>query len=247
MIAELNTVVPNFYLVADPPTATPLAPYFDNQSTKLDYYLHMPSMWGTRVQNVALGSTYASLRDAARQLIESVPAGTAPAVDSTLSDEKITYYESVWSENTRSWTRQPSLNNIDGDIYFNLAGFSPLTNTIDNSTVNSVNYSFGSSGNLYDIGGNRTAAVDQMLWHIRLPAIGNTIARVWNTLYTEGRKVAFLDENYNNEQYCTIGTQSVLGVINNAQEIVGGVYAVNGAADFANAAATSSSIITANG
>jgi len=41
LISELNTVVPNFHLIADPPANVPGAPYFDRDTTtNLDYFLH---------------------------------------------------------------------------------------------------------------------------------------------------------------------------------------------------------------
>lgn len=46
MIAELNTVIPDFHLIVDPPEdekEVPNIPYFDEYSTNLNYYLHMPA------------------------------------------------------------------------------------------------------------------------------------------------------------------------------------------------------------
>jgi hypothetical protein len=40
MTAELNAVVPTFHLVLDPPSEAPIAPYFDRDTTNIDYYLH---------------------------------------------------------------------------------------------------------------------------------------------------------------------------------------------------------------
>ena len=41
MIAELNSVVPEFALVVEPPTAEPISPYFDEDSTNVKYNLHI--------------------------------------------------------------------------------------------------------------------------------------------------------------------------------------------------------------
>lgn len=49
MIAELNTVVPAFDIVADAPSVVPVAPHFDTQSTDVYYKLHVPTQWGFRV------------------------------------------------------------------------------------------------------------------------------------------------------------------------------------------------------
>lgn len=42
MIAELNTVIPDFNLVIDPPSKGAM-PYFDKHSSNLNYYLHLPT------------------------------------------------------------------------------------------------------------------------------------------------------------------------------------------------------------
>ena len=41
MIAELNAVIPTLHLIVDKPTAFPTTPYFDRDTTNIDYYLHM--------------------------------------------------------------------------------------------------------------------------------------------------------------------------------------------------------------
>jgi hypothetical protein len=41
MIAELNAVVPTFHMVNLEPSASALPPYFDKDTTNIDYYLHM--------------------------------------------------------------------------------------------------------------------------------------------------------------------------------------------------------------
>ena len=51
MIAELNTVVPTFDVVADAPTASPLAPHFDGDSSNVYYKLHWQPSWGLRVKS----------------------------------------------------------------------------------------------------------------------------------------------------------------------------------------------------
>ena len=43
MIAELNAVIPTLHMVVDSPTAVPTTPYFDRDTTNIDYYLHMQS------------------------------------------------------------------------------------------------------------------------------------------------------------------------------------------------------------
>ena len=52
MIAELNTVVPNFTITADAPNDNK-APHFDKHSSDLNYNLHMPSQWDFRIKEAA--------------------------------------------------------------------------------------------------------------------------------------------------------------------------------------------------
>jgi hypothetical protein len=49
MIAELNTVVPNFAVSPDAPTKLPMSPHIDENSTNLNINLHLPTQWGFRV------------------------------------------------------------------------------------------------------------------------------------------------------------------------------------------------------
>lgn len=50
MIAELNSVVPSFGIVADAPTESPLQPHFDQNSTNVYYKLHWQPQWGFRLK-----------------------------------------------------------------------------------------------------------------------------------------------------------------------------------------------------
>ena len=83
LVAEMNTVVPNFHLVADPPSTTPAAPYFDGNSTNLDYYFHVQTPYGSRI---------------------------ATATDA-LTDQKIVYKEALWDSVNHRYT-EGFLNNL---------------------------------------------------------------------------------------------------------------------------------------
>ena len=59
MVAELNTLTPNFDIAAEPPTMTPIPPHFDTDSTNMYYKVHWQPQWGFRVKaasNKILGS-----------------------------------------------------------------------------------------------------------------------------------------------------------------------------------------------
>lgn len=57
MIAELNTVVPNFVMTLDSPSEMSEAPHFDEQSSDLNYNLHMPAQWDFRVKAAENGNS----------------------------------------------------------------------------------------------------------------------------------------------------------------------------------------------
>jgi hypothetical protein len=50
MIAELNAVVPTLHMVVDKPTTVPVTPYFDRDTTNIDYYLHMQADYGAQIK-----------------------------------------------------------------------------------------------------------------------------------------------------------------------------------------------------
>lgn len=52
MVAELNTVVPNFTMTLDAPGELPEAPHLEEESN-LNYNLHMPAQWDFRVKQVS--------------------------------------------------------------------------------------------------------------------------------------------------------------------------------------------------
>ena len=212
LVAEMNTVVPNFHLVADPPSTTPAAPYFDGNSTNLDYYFHVQTPYGSRI---------------------------ATATDA-LTDQKIVYKEALWdSTNHRYIVVESDPNGTPGDIYYNRAGFRKdvrhfvdqgkyytTTEASQLTSIDSINYTYGSTGRLYEgSDGNGHTADDVLLWHIYLPSIGNAICEVWDYMFTTARKLQVLDETFNNSSYCTWDTGSILGIGNSMRAYIGRVYA----------------------
>jgi len=96
LVAELNTVVPNFHLVLDPPTANPVGPFFDGQTTNLDYYMHVQMPYGWRINE------------------ETDPA---------YSDQKIRYRKAVYDEYNKKWSYDQNEEKVNGAIFYNRAGF----------------------------------------------------------------------------------------------------------------------------
>lgn len=217
LVAELNTVVPNFHLVLDPPTANPVGPFFDGQTTNLDYYMHVQMPYGWRINE---------------------------ETDPTYSDQKIRYRKAVYDEYNKKWSYDQNEEKVNGAIFYNRAGFLKETRskveigkyyTLDEQqqngyqTVDSINYTMGRTGRLYQ-GTDNTPGVakdDLLLWHVYLPSIGNAICDVWDYMFTTDRKLNFLDENAANRNYVTYDTGSVLGVANSLRFYIGRVWDVD--------------------
>lgn len=134
MVAELNSVVPTFDIAFDAPTAIPMIPHFDKDSTNVYYKLHTQPQWGfrTKAAEIVRGPKI----DSAGGLTGSV----------TLSEDKIIYpsdqstkwksdfYNTFTGESSiqyfnplqSNWTSIDNDNNqIKAAIYFNKKGFLP--------------------------------------------------------------------------------------------------------------------------
>ena len=161
LIAELNAKVPSFHLVVDKPTETPVTPYFDRDSTNMDYYLHLAPSYGHRIKKAANSSL--SDETALRYEIDYNNVGTT---------------DIHWKEVERT---------VDGDIYYNKDGFDDAKRTYSD-VINTINYDYTKSGRLYGqqegpvpVAG--TEEIDTYDWFFRIPALGNAICTVWDKLY----------------------------------------------------------------
>lgn len=94
-IADMNSVVPTFAVVADAPTMNPITPHFDANSTNVYYKLHIQSPYGFRV-----------------------------AASEGKSDEQITWTTTTYNKETDTTTIETT-EPFAGDIYYNKAGFNP--------------------------------------------------------------------------------------------------------------------------
>lgn len=162
MIAELNSIVPTFDVSADAPTSEPIIPHFDIQSTDLYYKLHWQAPWGMRVKQAA----------------------NASQSDETSSYTKYTYNPETGAE------IESSSGDYNADIYYNKAGFD-ITKHTESAAANKITVApTGKSGNLYNKHGGTTETItknDIQEVSIILPAIGNAICKVWDTMYSESR------------------------------------------------------------
>jgi hypothetical protein len=109
-------------LVVDKPTETPVTPYFDRDSTNMDYYLHLSSSYGHRIKT---------------------------AENPDLSDESALRYEIDYKNvGTTDISWEEVERNVGGDIYYNKDGFDDAKRTYSN-IKNTINYDYAKSGRLY--------------------------------------------------------------------------------------------------
>lgn len=201
MIAELNSIVPTFDVSADAPTTEPIVPHFDSQSTDLYYKLHWQAPWGMRVKQAANASQ---------------------------SDEVSSYTKYTYNPETGAEV-ETSSGNYNADIYYNKAGFD-VTKHTESAAANKITIApTGKSGNLYNKHNGTAETVaknDIQEVSIILPAIGNAICKVWDTMYSESRNrdVAW---KYNGAAAdATIGgmtrdLSTVAGCINSVHDLMG--------------------------
>lgn len=230
MIAELNAVVPTFHMVVNEPNSIPTTPYFDRDTTNIDYYLHMQSNFGNRVKK---------------------------AYDTVKSDETANRIMTQWVNDDSGYQVGETYieENVPLDIYYNNAGFDHETRhlmdetdvkytwkddkgqdlgerTID-YTQNAIGYEMGQSGRLYgadaDLGVYQTGvqADDVYDWYIRLPGIGNAICRMWDKIYDDrgNERTRALNKalmrNDSNDHLVTYDKLTVMGMINTTQDLLG--------------------------
>lgn len=192
MIAELNTVVPTFDVSADAPTQMPLIPHFDTQSTDVYYKLHWQPTWGLRVKEAQVSS----LGDALGNL-SSIDEHQYP------TDEKVNYQTYKFNPITGINEKDQNIE-YQGAIYFNRAGFNPVTRTYYTQFDNEGNLiegkyqdiiavePTGQSGqqyNKHDGTTNQSVQPDIQELRILLPSLGNTLSDIWDIIYGYDKKV----------------------------------------------------------
>lgn len=253
MIAELNTVVPTFDVVADAPSIVPISPHFDSNSTNVYYKLHWQPQWGFRMKAANNGLMGPK--------IDSTGA-IAEGSDVVLSTDKVLYpsdqktswhgkfYDSTKAQmsngfyhpSLKRWVTQAYIDKIieenvdeegntlidvdklyedsfDAAIYYNKAGFNPEVISYSEDFINSKNPKYnaaiansgwknedkisiaptGLSGHSYnphtEIREPQPQEDTQEL-SIMLPALGDSIAQIWDIVYG-GRDVLKKTDNRN--------------------------------------------------
>lgn len=164
MIAELNTVVPTFSVVAEAPTMNPVVPHFDTESTDVYYKLHWQAPWGFRV-----AAADEDKSDIATQWTET------------------TYNPATGRNETVTFDPQPAA------IYFNKDAFKAfgengVITRRDDETKDEIKILPVSSGKaIYDDHNpattNPISAPDIQEMTINLPAIGNMMSDAWDIIH----------------------------------------------------------------
>lgn len=202
MVAELNTVTPNFHLSVEPPSNLIVTPYFDKNATNnLDYYFYIQPQFNNRIKEA----------------------------DADVSDEQTTDFEVVdwkYDDNfNESFVR--TSRNANLDIFYNKAGFDRAIRTYRDDVENGINYDMSSSSRIYrNHIGLGARAEDTKDWYFRLPVLGNTICELWDKTYgfneNQERYLEFAQkENDSAEHLVTYDKTTTQGLLNNILDLMG--------------------------
>lgn len=230
-IAELNAVVPTFHMVVSKPNASPVPPYFDRDTTNIDYYLHMQGDFSTRVKEAQDG-------------IKSDETAIRTRHEWKVDESGYQYYNAITEE-------------VPADIYFNNAGFDEKTRYYDSDKItynlkddkytvipgsplkeidyskNTIGYDMGRSTRLYgneaDMGIYEfgTPEDDIYDWYVRLPGIGNAICKMWDKVYDDRGNDNLralnkaLKREDTDDHLVTYNKSTVMGMLNTTQDLLG--------------------------
>lgn len=212
MIAELNTVVPSFAVVADAPTLSPVAPHFDTESNNIYYKLHWQPSWGLRVKSASPDIVVRPINDLGQTITGEFVPMSDKLNNKLPSDETTIWTRSAYNSSTgeqKDFYLSPAINKetykiigeweeaqgivpehaaIPAAIYYNKAGFDPAIITYSDTNVSdSINITpSGLSGQKYNTHENNgilRAQVDTQELSIMLPSIGNSVAKLWDIIY----------------------------------------------------------------
>ena len=185
-IAELNSVVPSFEMVADAPTMSPILPHFDTASNNVYYKLHWQPAWGMRVAK-ADNPERSDYKTAWSQEYYKKETGEA--------------YTKWYNPATGKWDSDSPCE-IVADIYFNYAAFDSQVgeDTIHGAVKDMNNYigitADGLSGNEYNLHDGTSKSEqkpDTQQIHINLPAIGNMMSDAWDIIHGKKRDNSTVD------------------------------------------------------
>lgn len=219
MIAELNTIIPNFGIDAEAPTTTLIKPYYDTDTTNMYYKIKIQPQWGfrTKAANSTLfvdtinnngmpsGEGFTPLRqDGIEYPSDVYTSWKSNFYDKNTDEEVEKYYNprtGLWEDKQEKISYQ-----MRSAIYFNKAGFDAQKINYSKDLIDeeSLNYNStiadsgwvnnnvievtptGYSGHLYSKHNGskeKTAQVDTQELSIMIPALGDSIAKMWDIVY----------------------------------------------------------------
>ena len=163
MVAELNSVTPEFSMVVDAPTFHPMKPHYGEDSTSINYKLHFQPSWGFKI-----GET-----------------------TEDKSDENVTYEGLDWNPKTQKFENVKKV--YPGSIYFNkdAMGAEEVKKNTYSQGEDRISIAYTASGNTYNpyhpesTGTEKpqVALPDTQELSIYLPSIGNSISHMWDLVY----------------------------------------------------------------
>lgn len=213
MIAELNSVVPTFDITTDAPTETPLKPHYDSDNSNVYYKIHFQPSWGMRIKsaNNNWNNSYSSDDKkypsdvTGRFVIDSkaTPQYNETGVNHHVIDKKVenvplaVYFDQAsfnkYRDKEPAKTEQKdSIGNIN---YIDTVDEIKLTPT---GYSNNVYYAHATyeNGVLVDDGSEvaPTKYPDTYELSMMLPSIGQSISKMWDSVYGRG----LIKDSYNN-------------------------------------------------
>ncbi len=190
-IAELNSVVPTFALTSDSPSDVPRTLHFDKDSTNVYYNLHMQTPWGFMIADVD-------------ELKEDIPHLDGKT-DVGLLELKRTELD------TQHKINESTIKSYNGAIYFNKIGFSRDNSVYsgvgkDKNVIQIDNYQSGTKYANQDEDSTtnfENKPYDDMKGlSVILPALGDTVAEMWDIIYGVSGYEPILEEDFDaNESY----------------------------------------------
>ena len=201
LMAELNATTPTFHLIHDAPQEVAGAPYFDENSSNLDYYLHNEVAFTNRVKAT----------DAEH-----------PHSDIIVRRPKVSWSYDANNNETRV---EEGYEDINAAVYFNKAGFNKETRVYkdDSASEDGFGYTLSASGRRYSapVLGNAggTIANDTKNWYLYLPSLGNAICELWDDIYGRDRKLTVPTER--NQSNVNYDEATIFGFCNTVRDLIG--------------------------
>lgn len=172
LVAHLNALAPGLNIVAEPPTAEPVAPFLGADSTDLLYQLHIQTPWNISVKTFPANSD-----------TDTIPSDTTALKETYLYDT-VTKQENITSEQ------------VPAAIYWNNAGMDKAKEVLTTTDKYSVTNAIYGSDNFIRLTKEQSSDFDTRYpnkvlssnsdtraLEIYLPGVGDMVATGWNLVY----------------------------------------------------------------